>query len=343
MVRAICAEMEMQQHYLAGETVKTVYFGGGTPSILDVHHLDLLLSKTYKTFRIDSQAEITLEANPDDLNLTKLMDFKKLNINRLSIGIQSFNEAHLKYLNRAHNAMEALQTYKEARKAGFDNISIDLIYGIPYHDHSVWEHDLKTATALNPEHISSYCLTIEEKTAFGSWLKKGKIRQVDEEFAATQFEMLVTTLENNRYIQYEISNFCLPRFESKHNSNYWKQEKYLGLGPGAHSFNGTERQFNISNNAKYIKAILSDNLPAEIDPLTKEDVINEYILTSLRTSEGCDLEKLKVENGHDLFLRCEMYINDLIKKNLCFILGNRLILTTKGKLLADKISADLFI
>jgi oxygen-independent coproporphyrinogen III oxidase len=343
MVNALKQEILLQKDFFKNSSVSTIYFGGGTPSILNGSDIDLLLSSIYKNFKLEQDPEITLEANPDDLNLHKLEEIKKLGINRLSIGIQSFNDNHLKYLNRAHSSNEAYNCLENARLLGFHNISLDLIYGIPFQDHSIWEMDLKTAIGFKPEHISSYCLTIEEKTTFGNWLKKGKLLEAEEEYAAEQFELLLKSLSANDYKQYEISNFSLDGYESRHNSNYWNYLPYLGIGPGAHSFNGKFRQSNISNNSKYIKSIYQHILPATLEELSLRDQINEYILTSLRTSKGCDLEKLKKLFDIDLLKNSEKYISYLVKEDLARITNNYLILNNKGKLLADKIATDLFL
>ena len=225
-------------------------------------------------------------------------------VNRLSIGIQSFNNDHLKWMNRQHSGEEAMEAVYEARQVGFENISVDLIYAVPYGDHSIWENDLKQALRLRPEHISSYCLTIEPKTAFGKWLEQGKLYEVEEEFAAEQFEMLIDTLRQYGYDQYEISNFAQPGYESRHNSNYWKDEKYLGVGPSAHSYNGKFRKANVANNAKYLLGLSENKIPFEVIHLSKEDQANEYILTSLRTKWGLNLNHLK--NWHVVAIDCDI-------------------------------------
>lgn len=343
MVKAIGRELELQQSYLEGEPVNTIYFGGGTPSLLSEAELGFLLGCLHQVFSIKAGVEITLEANPDDLQADTLRMFQKAGINRLSIGIQSFHEPHLRYLNRAHNAGEARSCLQRAQDLGFDNISIDLIYAIPAPDHQIWMKDLTIAVALKPQHIAAYCLTIEEKTAFGQWLKNGKIKEVADEYAAEQFEILLSTLNDNGYEQYEISNFCIPDYESRHNSNYWLKEKYLGVGPGAHSYNGNRRQYNISNNGLYLKALGNSRLPAELDELQPHDQANEYIMTGLRTKWGIDLGKIKKEYGFDLHHSHRNYLKNLLKEQKILMQGQRIILTNRGKLLADRISSDLFI
>lgn len=343
MVGAIVKELHLQRHYLNNDTVSTIYLGGGTPSLLTEAEISLLLEAVDKNFKIDAYPEITLEANPDDLQKTKIDSIRKAGINRLSIGIQSFHNPHLRFLNRAHNAREATACVQSAQDAGFDNISIDLIYAIPAEDHTIWEKDLQTALGLHPQHISSYCLTIEEKTVFGNWLKKRKIKEADEDFAAEQFEMLLSFLTAHGYEQYEISNFCLPGLYSQHNSNYWKKGKYLGAGPGAHSYDGKSRQFNVSNNTLYLRAMAEDKLNFEKEVLQPHEQINEYIMTGLRSKWGCDLKKISEDFSYDLYDRNKDYIEDLLARQQAAIQHNHLILTNKGKLLADRIAADLFV
>jgi len=343
MVRAITRELELQQPYLAGQTITSIYFGGGTPSLLNEEELRILLNAVYEFYSVSSDPEITLEANPDDLSLNKLQLLKQLGFNRLSIGVQSFHEPHLRYLNRAHSAEEAGKCVQQAKEVGFDNFSIDLIYAIPHSDHSVWQADLATAVSLNPKHISAYCLTIEEKTVFGRWLRHQKIPPIDETFAAEQFELLIDVLTASGYEQYEVSNFCQPGWESKHNSNYWKDVLYLGVGPGAHSFNGNSRQYNVANNGKYLKALAEDRIPCEREQLSKADRINEYLMTGLRTKWGCDLAWLKQELDYDLLAMQGDYIEHLIHEEKAMLENQHLVLTRAGKLLADGIAADFFV
>ncbi|TLU94724.1 radical SAM family heme chaperone HemW [Dyadobacter sediminis] len=343
MTEAIVSEMELQKHYLADPYVETIYFGGGTPSLLTEPQLNSILNAVYKNFTVAPDAEITLEANPDDLDQEKTEQLKRAGINRLSIGIQSFHEPHLQFLNRVHSASEAGECVRIAQDSGITNISIDLIYAIPASDHSILLEDIRKASDLDVTHISAYCLTIEPQTIFGNWLKKNKIKPIDEEFAARQFEILVSSLAENGYEQYEISNFARIQQYSRHNSSYWKQRPYLGIGPSAHSYNGSSRQYNISNNAKYLQAIQNETIPATTEILTSADQTNEYILTGLRTKWGVKLEKLEslsqgiftARNGKRLE---NMLTKGWIKKNDGFIL-----LTEPGKLFADRIASDLFI
>ncbi|MGD1891766.1 MAG: radical SAM family heme chaperone HemW [Cyclobacteriaceae bacterium] len=343
MVQAIAQELKIQTDYLEDLPVDSIYFGGGTPSLLTEEELQLLLYTINQYYAVTSASEITLEANPDDLSPQKLKMLKAAGINRLSIGIQSFYEPHLRYLNRAHSADEAKVCVKRAQEAGFDNLSIDLIYAIPHPDHSVWQADLAMATKLNPRHISSYCLTIEEKTVFGRWLRHQKIPPVDETFAAEQFEQLVNSLATAGYEQYEVSNFCQPQGESRHNSNYWKNVSYLGVGPGAHSFDRDSRQYNIANNTKYLKSLAELRIPYEREVLSRADRINEHIMTGVRTKWGCDLTYLQRALGYDLMGEQRDYIERLIADQKATLEGQHLVLTRAGKFLTDGIAADFFV
>lgn len=343
MVQAIRTELSLQKGYLEGEAIQTIYLGGGTPSLLSENELNSILQDIHKNFTLGHALEITLEANPDDLSKEKLKALREAGINRLSIGIQSFDDNMLKSLNRAHNAWMAQNCVSDAYAAGFTNLSLDLIYAIPKQDDNLWKKNIEQVLALRPQHISSYALTIEEKTIFGRWAAQGKIRAVDDDFAAMQLQLLVDCLEKEQYEQYEVSNFSQPGFQSQHNSNYWKGKKYLGVGPSAHSYNGESRQFNVSNNSAYLNAIADDKIPATVEILTREDKINEYLLTTLRTSWGANLVKLHDELGFDLVEVHGAYIRRLEENKLAIVENQTLILTKKGKLLADKIASDLFV
>lgn len=343
MVDAIATELILQKGYLAEEPLKTIYLGGGTPSILSISQLEKLLNTIAENFSVKSDAEITLEANPDDLTPQKLGSLKKAGINRLSIGIQSFDNYVLKFLNRVHDSHTAISTFNQAREAGFDNISIDLIYAIPDQSDSTWRSNIQQAVDLQPDHISSYSLTIEEKTVFGRWHKKGKLTAIDDESSARQLETLMEVLGHNGYDQYEISNFSKPGFISKHNSSYWKRERYLGVGPGAHSYDGASRQYNVSNNHEYLRNLQLNKIPYTLESLSREDKINDFLLTSLRTSWGTDLSILRSEMNYDLLELHKAYIEKLLSQGFIRIENDFLILTNKGKLLADKISSDLFL
>lgn len=343
MVEAICKEVRLQKQYLDLEPVSTIYFGGGTPSLLNRTHLEAILEEIVNTHEISQDVEITLEANPDDITDSVLPEWLGVNINRLSIGIQSFDDITLKFMNRIHNSKDALASITRARSAGFSNLNIDLIYGISNPDHSRWISDLKKILQLKPEHISAYCLTIEEKTVFGRWLEKGKIQPVDDDFSAEEFKMLSEKLKTAGYVHYEVSNFCLPGMESKHNAGYWKNEKYLGIGPGAHSFNLNCRQQNISNNALYIKSIQMDQIPFKIEKLGAEEKINEYLLTTLRTRWGASTKYLKDVLGFDILFERKEYLEIFRDRKYLRITDDTITLTEDGFLLADKITADLFV
>lgn len=343
LIPSMVEEIYLRRHYLQGEKLETIYFGGGTPSILGAEELDMLLHAIHQSHEVIANAEITLEANPDDLSAEKLDAFRASGINRLSIGIQSFNDSILTYLNRVHNSSAASASVEAAQRAGFGNISIDLIYAIPGLSSADWQDNINRALELKPQHISAYTLTVEEKTAFGKWLKDGSLIPVDESVAAEQMEMLGATLSAAGYKQYEISNFALPGFESRHNSNYWRGEKYLGIGPSAHSYNQRSRQHNVANNHLYVRGLKEKKVPAESELLTKHDQVNEYILTTLRTEDGCNLEILKRNFGYDVLALHSRYLRELQHNNLISLDHERLRLTRAGRLLADTISSDLFL
>ena len=353
LVTAICREIELQKDYLPTRTLETIYFGGGTPSLLTESELGQIFETIYRIYQVEPDAEITLEANPDDLTSEKLIELKPF-INRLSLGIQSFHEPYLRFMNRAHNATESEQCVKLAQDSGFDNLTIDLIYGMSEKllgiqsssqtsDENLWQRDLEMAIALNTQHISAYNLTIEPQTALGNWLKKGKIKPVEEELSARQFEHMINYLNANDYEQYEISNFARNGHYARHNSSYWKRRPYLGVGPSAHSFNGVSRQYNIANNALYIKSIQEGNLSFEAETLTAFDQVNDYLLTSLRTIWGCDLGIIQEISGINLLEIQKTYLAAFFENEWIRISDNVLFLTPKGKLFADRIASDLFL
>src|SRR5258706_6908943 len=343
LVEAISLELALQKNYLDNEAIETIYFGGGTPSLLNEKELREIFDSIHKHFVVTDDAEITLEANPDDLSLENLQAIRKAGVNRLSIGIQSFDHDILNFLNRAHSAREAADCVDLARKVGFSNISLDLIYAIPSQNDDLWVKNIKRAIALSPEHVSTYSLTIEPKTVFGNWLKKGKLKIESDEAAARQMEILMDLLGHEGYEHYEISNFCQPNFYSRHNSSYWKQKKYLGIGPSAHSYNGSSRQYNIRNNSLYIQSLGQGKIPFEMETLSRANLINEYLLTTLRTSWGCDLGYLTKHFSFDLSVDRKKEIDQFQSLGLIEGKENVLVLTQKGKLLADKIAADLFV
>lgn len=343
MVAAICREVALQQDYLQDRHLHTIYFGGGTPSLLSQQEIDRILDQLQRHFEVAPDAEITLEANPDDLTPARIRELAASPVNRLSIGIQSFHDPHLQRMNRAHHAAEALAAVKNAQDAGFRNITADLIYGIPADTHAIWEQDLQTLFDLQVQHVSCYALTIEEKTALGRWTKKGSFKPSEDEFVARQFEILVGRMQQQGFTQYEISNFCRPGFESRHNSNYWKGVHYLGLGPSAHSFNGHSRQYNVAHNARYLAALEQDQLAFDRETLSLTDQANEYLLTSLRTIWGCDLAYLQEAFGVDLRHQQAGYLAELLAKGYIRLEAGVLYLTDPGKLLADQITLDLFL
>jgi oxygen-independent coproporphyrinogen-3 oxidase len=342
-VEAIAKEIVLRKNYLQTDELQTIYLGGGTPSLLDASELSLILETVNTHFKVAANAEITLEANPDDLNKEKLVQLSAAGVNRLSIGIQSFHEPHLKFLNRIHDSFEAGNCVRLAQEAGIDNISIDLIYAIPAPDHSILQQDMQRAFDLNVSHISAYCLTIEPQTAFGSWLKKKKIKPIDEEFAAQQFEILIAGLADKGYEQYEISNFARQGQYSRHNSSYWKQRSYLGVGPSAHSYNLVSREYNISNNAQYLAAIQQDNIPSTVEILTSADQTNEYLLTGLRTKWGCDLTRLSQMSDGKFELQNRAELSEMTQKGWLYIDSGTILLTQAGKLFADRVASELFL
>ena len=343
VVAAIAQEISLQAYYLTNKTLETIYFGGGTPSLLDEQDFERIFTQIEKTFKVAPNAEITLEANPDDLTLEKLVLFNKIGINRLSIGIQSFHDEHLKKLHRIHSGEEAHRCVSMAQEVGITNLSIDLIYAIPSDSHAILEADLVKATSLGVTHISAYCLTIEPQTVFGKWLKQRKIAAIDDEFASQQFEILLSHLNGQGFEQYEISNFAKNEAYSRHNTSYWKQEEYLGVGPSAHSFNHHSRQYNVANNAHYLKALNQNQIPAEIEVLTKEDRFNEYLLTGLRTKWGCDLARLNQLIEGDFRQLSKNVLDEQLNEGLILLDDTTMKLSHKGKLFADKIVSDLFL
>lgn len=347
LLLALQKEIELQKNYFQllepkAREIETIYFGGGTPSLLSQSELMRIFETLNKHFIIHPDAEITLEANPDDLTVQKIKELKTTPINRFSIGIQSFHDEDLKLMNRAHNSQEALTAVKASQDSGFENITIDLIYGIPTLSNAKWKLNLQKAFELDIKHISSYCLTVEPGTALAHFVKEGKVQNVDENQSANQFEMMLEAMEKNKFVQYEISNFCKDNYLSRHNSNYWLKKPYLGLGPSAHSFDGNDRQSNISNNALYIQSIEKGELNFEKEVLTKAQQYNEYVLISLRTMWGTDLEYIKTKMGSDYVTYCLSEADRFIESRDLRKEENKLYLTDKGKLFADRIAGNLF-
>jgi len=343
MINAILIEIEKQKKYLNNKRLETIYFGGGTPSLLNKEELLLILKTIHKTFDVIDNPEVTLEANPDDLVLEKLRELKAVGINRLSIGVQSFFDEHLKWMNRAHSAIESENCIKNAQEIGFQNITIDLIYGMPNLTEEQWQENIEKAIALNVPHISAYNLTVEKGTALAHFVKKGKYKPLSDEKGANQFMYLIETLENNGFEQYETSNFAKQQQYSNHNSSYWRGKHYLGVGPSAHSYNRDSRQWNIANNKKYIDAILSNEQAFEKEILSKTDKVNEHLLIGLRTIWGCDLGFIKSNLSELAYLGFSKELFKQIENKLLSIKDNNVFLTQKGKLFADRIASDLFV
>ena len=343
MVDMICKELILRKNYLPSENqIRTLYFGGGTPSLLSLSQINQIIEVVSKNYSLALE-EMTLEANPDDLQPLKLLELKALGFDRLSIGVQSFDEETLKFYNRAHNAKESLNAIDLAKQAGFQKLSVDLIYGFPSPDHNVWKKDLEIALDQDPGHISSYCLTVEPKTALGKWTKKGDFQPASDDFAADQFEILQDSMETAGYIQYEISNFAREGEFALHNTNYWKSIPYLGIGPSAHSFDGQRRGSNLSHNTHYIKNLQQGTQVFGVEPMSTFDLLNEYILTSIRTIWGTDLSYIWERFGLDLLHENQEILKKLMDEGLVGNHKNHLLLTKKGKLLADSIAASLFI
>ncbi len=347
LLAALLKETALQQDYLSSEIVETIYFGGGTPSLLTISDLQSQLDKVGETFHVLNDAEITLEANPDDITEEKLTGWKEIGINRLSIGVQSFFEEDLAWMNRAHNAKQAIDNLQLAIKQ-FDNITIDLIYGHPLLTNEKWKQNADRVIALNIPHISCYALTVEPKTPLHKMILEKKREDVQQEKQAEQFLMLMQWLEDAGYEHYEISNFAKPGFRSRHNSSYWQGKKYLGLGPSAHSFDGKIRQWNIANNTIYIESLAKDKIPFEKEMLTPAQQLNEYIMTSLRTVEGLDLERVEssefgVQSPDPIATGFGVRTQKFIDAGKMILKENKLILTKEGKLFADGIAAELFV
>lgn len=346
LVAALIQEIELRKNYLdvngARPDLQTIYFGGGTPSLLHDSQLVRIMEAIRAYFVISKNAEITLEANPDDLTPEKLVALKAASINRLSIGVQSFFDSHLELMNRAHNSHMAIDAVTNAAAAGFDNITIDLIYGVPGMSESDWQANMEQAFSLPVQHLSAYSLTVENRTLLDKLIRDGKIDPVKEEEAATHFEMLMHAAKKHGFMHYEISNFAKPGFISRHNSSYWKNLPYLGIGPSAHSYNGVSRQWNIAANAAYILSIRKGEVPGESELLTIENRYNEYLMTGLRTMWGVDTNEIKSNFGEsfvdDFLFRSAEYVSsgDLLQQETKYIISE------KGKLIADRIAAYLF-
>ncbi len=341
MVSAICKELVLRKSEFENEVVGTIYFGGGTPSVLKVSEINHIIQTVYDHYQFSDAPEITLEANPDDLSKEKIKQLATTPINRLSIGVQSFFESDLKLMNRAHNAVEAEQCIQESLKY-FNNISIDLIYGIPNMSNERWQENIDKALTFNIPHISSYALTVEPKTALANFIKKGVIDPMDDALAESHYTILVQQLEANGYINYELSNFGKQDYFSKNNTAYWQGKMYLGIGPSAHSYDGIRRGWNINNNSKYIKAIETNVLPMEEEKLSTTDRYNEYVMTGLRTIWGVSLNKINTEFGERYYGYLLTHAQKYLEENLMVLEEDTLFITKKGKFLADGIAGNLF-
>ena len=342
MVLALAKEIALRKDEFAAEVVETIYLGGGTPSILQIADLRFLIDEVYRSYKVIECPEITIEANPDDLSNEQIIALSKSKVNRLSIGVQSFFEDDLKLMNRAHNADEAKKCLEFATQY-FDNISIDLIYGMPNMSNEKWLKNIETALSFNIPHISSYALTVEPKTALKKLIATGKIDEPKDEVAQEHFQILVDKLSENGFIHYELSNFGKSTYFSKNNSAYWLGKKYLGIGPSAHSFDGVSRSWNISNNSIYIKSIAENKLPSETEILSKNDCYNEYVMTGLRTIWGISLDRIENEFGTDFLEYLLKQSEKFIADDLLYFDEKILKATQKGKFLCDGIASDLFL
>ncbi|MGN6616266.1 MAG: radical SAM family heme chaperone HemW [Ilyomonas sp.] len=341
MVQAICTETELRRDYIS-EPVETIYFGGGTPSVLSAIQLQNILKSVHDFYEIKEDAEITLEANPDDISIEKLTAWKNAGINRLSIGIQSFFDEDLQWMNRAHDAVQAKQSIMLAQETGFSNLTIDLIYGTPTLSDEKWSQNVEQAIELNIPHLSCYALTVEPKTALDKLIQQHKLQNVDAEKQSRHFELLMQWMKEAGYEHYEISNFAKPFKRSKHNSSYWQGKDYIGLGPSAHSYNGNSRQWNITNNALYIKSLEQKIVPFEKEELTIVQQLNEYIMTSLRTMEGLSLNYIAASWNKEMADALCRDAQQWIKQGKMVSRNDSLVLTNEGKLFADGIAAELF-
>ena len=348
MVLALAKEITMRKDEFnvldsarTDNVIETIYFGGGTPSVLTLEEINFLIATVYQNFEVVENPEITLEANPDDLSSERILELSKSKINRLSIGIQSFFEEDLKMMNRAHNAQEAERCLTEVTQY-FDNISIDLIYGIPGMSNDKWQQNIEKALSFGIPHISSYALTVEPKTALKKLIQAGKIAEPQDQQTAEHFMILVKTLTENNFIHYELSNFGKENYFSKNNSSYWLGKKYMGIGPSAHSYDGVSRSWNVANNSLYLKNIETNQLPSETEVLSVTDRYNEYIMTGLRTIWGISLERIQTEFGDQYFDYLEKQSQKFISQNLLSIQNKILKPTAQGKFLTDGIASDLF-
>ncbi len=342
MVKAITKELQMQQSYLPNKPLESIYFGGGTPSILSEKYLEQIFTTIHKLFKVSPNAEITLEANPDDLHKDKLLALKSMGINRLSIGVQSFFADDLVLMNRAHTPKEAVRALELSFEQGFEEINLDLIYGITTASNDSWIKNMEKAFNFPINHLSAYALTVEPKTALAHFIKKGKYPPIDEQKASEQYNMLMEFAQAKGWTHYEISNFALPGKEARHNTAYWQGKAYLGIGPSAHSFNGHSRQWNIANNQTYMKAIEQDRVPFEVEILSPTDQYNELVMTALRTKWGCSEKEIaKLGESYVTFFRKEIQAS--LEEQLVVQIGDIYTLTQKGMHYADRIASDVML
>ena len=342
LIEALLQEIEHRKDYLESKQIDTIYFGGGTPSLLSSDELEKIFDKIVSTFDVHPLAEITLEANPDDLQKEKLKAFKQSPINRFSIGIQSFMDDDLQYMNRAHTSIEAIESIYRTQDAGFENISIDLIYGTPTLSNSNWNNNILKAINTQVPHISAYALTVEQHTKLDTLIRKKILAPVDEVKSSEQFIHMIELLETNAFEQYEISNFCKNEQISKHNSSYWKGIPYIGIGPSAHSFDGRSRSWNPSSNMKYVQGIRTKMDVRTTEVLTRHDVLNEQIMTGIRTKWGINLMMIENTYGKEVVEEMQYNLQENAQQSWYRIENNVLTLTKEGKLFADKIASDLF-
>ena len=340
-IHALCQELEMRKNYLEGEEIETIYLGGGTPSQLTEEELNEIFTSLYNIYKVKEDAEITLEANPDDLTPEYVSMLRRLPINRISMGIQTFQEETLKLLHRRHTARQAIEAFQRCREAGFRNISIDLMYGLPGETLDTWKEDLQQAIALHPEHISAYHLIYEEGTALWKLREEHQVKEADEDLSVTLFKTLIDELKQAGYQHYEISNFCLPRLHSRHNSSYWTGKKYLGCGPSAHSFNGSSRQWNIASLDNYLKGIASGKPNYEIEELDLYTRYNDFVITSIRTCWGMSLSRLRSEYSEELYRYCLRMAKSHLEQGVLEIEEDTLRLTQEGIFISDGIMSDL--
>ena len=340
-VRTLCEELRIRKDYLQEEDIETIYLGGGTPSQLSQKELELIFTTIYNIYKVKENAEITLEANPDDLTPEYVTMLRQLPINRISMGIQTFQENTLKLLHRRHTAQQAVEAFYRCREAGFQNISIDLMYGLPGETLETWIHDLKQAIDLHPEHISAYHLIYEEGTVLWKLREECQVKEADEDLSVSLFSTLIDMLTQAGYQHYEISNFCLPGLHSQHNSSYWTGKKYLGCGPSAHSYNGFSRQWNVASLDKYMTGISSGQPDFELEELDLYTRYNDFVITSIRTCWGMPLSRLQTEYGEELYHYCLRMAKPHLEQGVLQLQDEVLKLTSKGIFVSDGIMSDL--